>query len=266
MLPASIKTAWLRSDRSEPDGLVNSAPGWRRPFGGLYCPTRLGAPSSTGSRSVMAEDIPIRCACGKLEGVARGLAANRGNHVVCYCDDCQSFAHYLGKAEQVLDEHGGTEIFQTSPARFEVTAGHDHLACMRLKPEGLVRWYASCCNTPIGNTLATRNVPFVGLICNCIDHTAVGRPLDQVLGPVKAGVNGRFATSKPTRPNVHDRIQLSQLVGFIGRALSWRLRGDHKRSPFFDSETGALSVTPTVVSEAERRNVESARDAASGRR
>ena len=209
----------------------------------------------------MAEDIPIRCACGKLEGVARGLAANRGNHVVCYCDDCQSFAHYLDKAGQMLDAHGGTEIFQTSPARFEITAGLDHLACMRLKPKGLVRWYSRCCNTPIGNTLATRSVPFVGLICNCIDHTAAGRPLEQILGPVKAGINARFAVTKPAGPNVHDRIPLSQLTGFIRRAPFWWLRGDHKRSPFFDTETGTLRVTPTVLSDAERRAVENARDA-----
>src|SRR5262245_25612243 len=100
----------------------------------------------------MPDDLAIRCDCGAVRGVARGVSGERGNRVVCYCDDCQSFAHVLERSEDTLDAHGGTEIFQMSPAQLEFTAGADRLACLRLTPKGLLRWYASCCRTPIGNT------------------------------------------------------------------------------------------------------------------
>src|SRR5688572_12534539 len=104
----------------------------------------------------MAADLPVRCSCGTLRAVVRGASGGRGNHVVCYCDDCQSFAHFLERADDTLDAHGGTEIYQMSPARLEIIDGADRLACVRLAPKGLLRWYAACCRTPIGNTLASR--------------------------------------------------------------------------------------------------------------
>ena len=53
------------------------------------------------------------------------------NRVVCYCDDCQAFLHYLKRAD-LLDAHGGTDIVQVyseAPprlvgfARVDVAAG-----------------------------------------------------------------------------------------------------------------------------------------------
>ena len=64
--------------------------------------------------------------------MAHEVSPGAGNHAVCYCDDCQAFAHFLGRAADILDPHGGTEIFQMSPARIALTAGTERLACMRL--------------------------------------------------------------------------------------------------------------------------------------
>src|SRR5688500_7644860 len=144
---------------------------------------------------MMPADLPVRCSCGALRAVARGVSARRGNHVVCYCDDCQSFAHFLERAGETLDAHGGTEIFHTSPARLEFTSGAARLACMRLTPNGMLRWYASCCRTPIGNTLPTPRIPFVGLIVRCIERSD-GRSLDEALGPIRARGHARFAKNR----------------------------------------------------------------------
>ena len=127
----------------------------------------------------MTADLPIRCSCGALRGVARGVSPSRGNRVICYCADCQSFAHFLGRATEILDRSGGTDIFQTSPARIEITQGRERLASMRLTPKGLLRWYADCCKTPIGNTAITREIPFVGLICRCLDTGSIGLTRDR---------------------------------------------------------------------------------------
>lgn len=211
-------------------------------------------------RLMMPTDLPIRCFCGALRGVASGVSSDRGNRVVCYCDDCQSFAHFLGRADTVLDTHGGTDIFQMSPARLQITEGAEHLACMRLTPKGLLRWYAACCQTPIGNTLPTRHVPFVGLIHSCMDHAADDRSRDATLGPVRARVHGRFAKGDRTELVAHEWAPVSMLMRFAGVLLMARLRGDHKTSPFFNPRTNEPSATPRILSDDELHEVESARD------
>ena len=194
--------------------------------------------------------VPVRCACGKLEGVVDEFSPKTGKRVVCYCDDCQLFQHYLGHADRVLDAHGGTDIVQFSPAMLRITAGKEHLACMRLRPGGTARWYAACCRTPIGNTLATAALPFVGLITACLDPAAGDRTLDDVLGPVRAGLQGRFARGNRDEIDAHNTAPISMMWGFMGRAIGRRLRGDHKRTPFFDAKTGALVVEPIQLDKA----------------
>jgi hypothetical protein len=209
----------------------------------------------------MPTDVPLRCACGALRGVARGLSPERGNRLVCYCDDCQSFAYFLGRAEEILDIHGGTDIFQMSPARIEFTEGVSNLACVRLTPRGLMRWYASCCNTPVGNTIASGRAPFLGSIHSCMDHAGNGRTRDAVLGPSRGGVNGRFARGERTDVDAHDKAPLSMGLRLLTMMLRFRLGGDHKRSPFFDAAAGKPTALPRVLTDEELRQVESSRDA-----
>lgn len=205
----------------------------------------------------MPTDVPIRCACGELCGIARGLSGRVGSRLSCYCDDCQSYAWFLGDAGRILDAHGGTAIFQTSPARVEITQGAERLACVRLREGGLLRWYADCCRSPIGNTLASGALPFVGLFQDRLDG-----PLDELLGPSRGGVHGRFAKGDRSRLDAADRAPLGLILRFLRLALGARLRGDQRRSPFFDPRSGAPIVEPQVLSPDELRAVETARDAA----
>ncbi len=207
----------------------------------------------------MTVDVPIRCSCGTLRGVARGVSSQNGNRLVCYCDDCQSFAHFLGRADQVLDAHGGTDIFQTTPAHLEISEGADRLACMRLTAGGLLRWYADCCKTPIGNTPNSRRVPFVGVVHSCMDHAADTRSRDDALGAIRARVNGRFAKGDLSRLDAHPKAPASMLRLVPLILLAW-LRGESSPSPFFDAQTGKPRVEPRILSEAELREVIAARD------
>jgi hypothetical protein len=210
----------------------------------------------------MPHDLPLRCTCGRLRGVARGISASRGNRLLCYCGDCQSFAHFLGRADEILDANGGSDIFQMSPARLVIREGADQLACMRLTPKGLLRWYARCCRTPIGNTLATPNVPFVGWIQLHGDAGPDGRARDEALGPVRARVNVGSARGERSPLGSGGRSTLPVLLRFARIVLSALLRGDHKASPFFDPRTSAARAVPRILSEQELRDVEQARDAA----
>lgn len=191
-------------------------------------------------------DLLLACRCGKVRAVAHGVTPEIGNRCVCYCDDCQAFAKALGRAD-VLDANGGTDIFQLSPARLEFTHGVDRVACLRLTDNGLARWYASCCNTPIGNTAATPAIPFVGLIHSFVPEAATG-----TLGPIRARVFREFATGDKAAIAPGNQPRWMMVLRVIRLMIWWRLRGDHQRSPFFDAVTRAPIVTPRVLTEQER--------------
>lgn len=205
--------------------------------------------------------LPIRCSCGLLRGILHDASSESGNRCVCYCDDCQSFAHFLERADEILDENGGTEIFQTSSGHLEFTEGLDQLACMRLSESGMIRWYASCCNTPIGNTPWTNRVPFVGLIHSCVDHVADGRSRDETLGKIRMRGFGRFAKGDRSKLDVHDGGPPEmgpRVTAMVKKAIE---REDQSRSPFFSVGVDEPSVSPRILTAAELNEVEADRDA-----
>ncbi len=170
------------------------------------------------------------------------------------CDDCQCFAHWLERADEVLDANGGTEVFQMTPAQVEITAGAEHIRCVRLSPKGLMRWYAGCCRTPIANSLASPRFPFVGVFHLFMDHAADGRSRDEVLGPIRARVHGRFGIGE-LPADAHPRAP----IGIIFRSLrllggGW-IRRAHRPTPLFDLDTGKPVSEPTVVSKEERQQL-----------
>ena len=196
-------------------------------------------------------DLPIRCSCGAVAGHVAGLSRRNVNRVVCYCDDCQAFARHLGHPERVLDAHGGTDIVQTSAARVRFAQGSDRLACLRLSPKGLLRWYAGCCATVIGNTLATPALPFVGLVHTCL-HDAHGTPRDEALGPIRGRAFLKCATGDASALRATKGSMAAMILRFGRIVAAARLRGDHKRSPFFDAHSGAPAAAPRILSEDER--------------
>jgi hypothetical protein len=206
----------------------------------------------------MATTLRVRCACGALQGEARAVAPSVGNHVVCYCDDCQAFAHFLGRATDMLDAHGGTDIFQMSPARLRFTAGVERLACMRLTGKGMRRWYAACCRTPIGTTMASGAMPFVGLAATCLEAPADDPALQKALGPVLARGYRRYAKGEAATIPADVIPFALDALRVIGLMLGWKLRGDRRRSPFFDRRTGHPAVEAHVLDAAESSNVRAA--------
>jgi hypothetical protein len=89
----------------------------------------------------MPLDLPLRCRCGRMRGVASDVSPSTGLRFVCYCKDCQAFARFLERGD-VLDPAGGTDIFQMPPGRVKLTAGTDAMRCLRSPTR-------SCAGTPI---------------------------------------------------------------------------------------------------------------------
>ncbi|MBD2325725.1 hypothetical protein H6G21_02435 [Alkalinema sp. FACHB-956] len=169
---------------------------------------------------------------------------------MCYCADCQAFARFLKREHEILDEMGGTNIIQTLPANITFTEGIENLTCMRLTDTGMLRWYAACCNTPIGNTLATPNLSFIGVIHTCLslDQTS----LQNVFGPIRMYVNTESAIgeTKPKSAGV-----LSGTLRVMGMMLKARCDGRYKQTPFFVMESSTPIVVPKVLNAEELKNV-----------
>jgi len=183
----------------------------------------------------------IECACGAVQGVIEGSGAhNRG---LCYCSDCRAFARFLNKAPEVLDEQGGTEIVQIAQPRLRFEQGEEHLAAVRLSDKGIIRWYAACCRTPIGNTLPTRRVAVIGLVRACLDSNR----MDQDFGPPGVIVHANSALGSPKpRPRGPSGATV-RLIRIIGASL---ITGRYRRSPLFD-DAGSLRVAPKVLTQEE---------------
>ncbi len=184
---------------------------------------------------------PLQCRCGTLKGrVAEPGSVNRG---VCYCRDCQAFAHFLGEGSEILDELGGTEVMQTLPKHVTFEQGVDALACMRLTEKGLLRWYANCCNTPIGNTLPNYKFSFVGLVPSCL--RVAGTNLDGSFGPIRMRVNTKSARQDPKPKQAGTLATIARFGAQLAKA---RIDGSYRITPFFDAANGTPVVTPRVLS------------------
>lgn len=187
---------------------------------------------------------PISCSCGKLKGrLEQTQNVNRG---LCYCADCQAFARFLKRDTEILDESGGTDIVQTVPKNLSFTEGLEHLACMRLSPKGLLRWYAACCNTPIGNTPPNFKLSFVGVIHNCLAADPIS--LDQAFGPKRMQLNTESALGQPKPKSFGLLHAIPRIAGMLIKA---RLDGSYKRTPFF-TDSGEPIVPARVLSLQER--------------
>ncbi len=197
-----------------------------------------------------ASDLPLRCQCGHVRGVASGVSPSRGCcRVLCYRKDCQAFARFLERAD-VLDAAGGTDIFQMPPADVKLTAGTDAVRCLRLSDRGVYRWYTDCCLTPIGNTAGPR-VPLIGVIHCFMDHQADGHSRDVVLGPPLCRIYERSAVG-PLPPTAPPPLSFGVFVRRASKMLGWWMRGLARPTPFFDDSTNAPCSVPRVLKLSER--------------
>ena len=144
----------------------------------------------TAPLAPIAHDVSLRCRCGRVELRVHDVSPKVASRVICHCDGCTRFAERMDRS--VLDEHGGTERFNVSPACLEFASGIDALGCIQQSSKGALRWVATCCDTPLGLTLPSARMPFVGLDVARLDQRALPVELTELIGPLRARVNGHF--------------------------------------------------------------------------
>jgi hypothetical protein len=187
----------------------------------------------------------IRCRCGQLEGLLSTTAGT--THLVCYCRFCQAYAHLLGHPEQVLDELGGTDVVATVQQHLRFTKGTQFLACLSMSRQGPLRWYASCCNTPIGATARNPKLSYLGLVHTCLGESAAA--LDAQFGTGVA-VNPKHAKGKVAYSAVSTLLPVTRIMASVAQA---RISGSWKHSPFFQPGSATPVATPRVLGTEERK-------------
>lgn len=173
------------------------------------------------------------CRCG---GVTARVDVAQGTRAVCYCPSCRDFAKRLGASDR-LDTAGGSDLFQVAPEAVTIESGGDRLAWLRLTERGPLRWFTTCCNTPLANTLPTRAIPFLTL-------QSAGFEAAEALPPVAARVHRRYATARV--PDDGDGVWRLYRE-FAVRALRSRLTGGWRKNPLFDADGTPVGAeaTPT---------------------
>ena len=190
----------------------------------------------------MNRDVELHCRCGQVQGRVRDASPRAVNRAICYCDDCQAYAHHLGRSD-LLDAHGGSDVVQVAPASLTFERGSERIVGLRLTPKGLYRWYASCCNTPLGNTLIPA-IPFVGIVAQAFDSP------DEVFGKPSGAVQGKYAIGTPPKGSVKPDLKL--IFRALRTMFGWRLRGKAWPHPYFDRRTGGPTKPITILSSPQR--------------
>ncbi|QYJ05946.1 DUF6151 family protein [Qipengyuania flava] len=193
-----------------------------------------------------ADSLEFACECGSVAGVVEQVSPSEGDRVVCHCVDCRDLVRHLGQEDCVLDELGGTDLYQSRCARVKIHAGREHLASLHMTEGKTLRWYAACCNSPMFNTYANGKVPYVTtLLANADKAKAddlLGPPIGHVF-PEQATGDGSALTPMP----------FSRLMRrFFGRMLKDLFSGDRRRSALFDARTLEPIAPPRRLTEAEQ--------------
>lgn len=181
----------------------------------------------------MSTHVNWTCDCGK---VRFRLEPVEGTRCVCYCRDCQAFLAHLGR-DDIADEAGGTDLFQSTPNRVTLEAGRAHLANLRLTGKGPLRWYATCCGTPVCNTGASRRLPLASFLV---------RSFEGDVGPIVARVNRKGARGRIAG----EAGNVKRVIGlFIWRALKTLVTGAYRRTPFFSPDGAPVAPTTRLSPE-----------------
>lgn len=190
----------------------------------------------------------LRCRCGTLTGHVD--AVHSAGRALCYCEDCQAFARFLGRPEEILNAEGGTEIVACLPRSVHFSTGLDQLACMSLSPRGLLRWYAGCCRTPVGNTPRNPRTSYVGLVRACLPGSDAA--FKASFGERQISIHTASARGRVSPTRVAAGLGILKIMKTV---LGARLTGKYKLNPFFLPDLHTPIREPQVLTLAERSAV-----------
>lgn len=156
---------------------------------------------------------------------------------MCYCRDCRAANRYFGQPDPAPD---GVEVYQTTADSVSFETGLESLGLLQLGPKGVLRWYATCCNAPLVNTLRNPKLSFATMIVDRLNDP-------DAIGPIVV----RSFVPQPGGPPKHQGAATLAWRVFT-RLGAARLSGRWRQTPFFDVDTGKPVVEPKILTKQER--------------
>lgn len=166
------------------------------------------------------------------------------------CDDCQAYAEFLGRAAEILDAHGGTDLSYATQSRFEILTGRDQLRGVRLFAAGILRVYTECCRTPVAHVPSTK-MAFVGIPHLFMRGGAAGVTRDDLLGPLVLHLQGRYCRGEMPS-GAHTGTPAGPWAKAMVQVVGDSLRGRQWPSAFHDQASHEPTMPVSVLSEAAR--------------
>lgn len=177
-------------------------------------------------------DVAFSCPCGTIKGHIRGASPSTGTHIACFCADCRAGDVFAGLPDPSPEP---VRYFQTTPDRLHFDSGFENLSVFSFGPKNLLRWQASCCGSPLFNTLRTPKIAFVSIKSSALEDQAA-------IGPVRASafIPNSAGTAK------HKGMGRSVWAA-LSRIAAARVTGRWRKNPFFDAETLAPVCAVQIV-------------------
>lgn len=194
----------------------------------------------------MPIDVTVSCTCGAVAGIVRGVTQANSRRLSCMCDDCQVYAEYLGRADEILDQSGGTDLSYATQDRVEVVAGRERLRGVRLYPAGMLRVYTACCRTPVAHVPSAK-MAFVGVPHLFMRAGPAGITRDALLGPLVLRLQGRHCRGEMPEGS-HPGTPAGPWAKAMGQVVWDSMRGRQRPSAFHEAGSTVPAVPVTVLS------------------
>ena len=189
--------------------------------------------------------MTFSCACGTVAGTITDVGPKQGDYVYCHCTDCQAVPKLLGAEERILERAAGTALYQIRCARLSFASGKDKLAGVHMTDQPTLRWYASCCDTPLFNTYANGKLPYTTILlanCDRAGRAALGEPRGHL----------HLADAPDETTDLKPMSMAALLRSFFKRLVKDIASGDRRRNPLFDPKTLEPIATPRRLTPRER--------------
>lgn len=193
-----------------------------------------------------SDALEFACQCGGVTGWIEHATPKDGDYVVCHCHDCQDLTRYLGQADAILDEFGGSHLYQSRCARVKIETGTGQLRSLHLTDAKTLRWYTACCLTPLFNSYTNGRLPYVTTQLAACDKGKACQLLGEPLGHL-------FTKDSPADASHLPQLSFAKLMRrFFVRMLKDLLGRQRRESPLFDNETLEPISSPRRLTETER--------------
>jgi len=189
----------------------------------------------------------IKCKCGRFQALLRN--SEKGVRAICYCKDCQIYAHYLKASENILNRLRGTEVIAVRPQQFAILCGREVLGCCSLTPLGSLRWFSQCCSTPICNMSRNIRTAHISIIHTCMEKELIEKAFgNRVIHAKRHGAIG----TPPKNEILH---LLNFGLNYLASVTCTYVTRGYRRNPLINWTTSKPIVNPLILTSEELRKI-----------